>query len=173
MERGTVLLVGINSMVAEWLRFHFGDPVRFPRRSVENAALRMAVERHAHPARVRFGMVPGADSPARGEQLVRVVVPGAPFRNGGGWVCLSRHGARAWRERINDLFNLALWSDALRFLLVSRGDLNACLDRWRADNGISPLHSEAVRQRFYRMRRVYDGCGIYIGGRYKVKRARG
>ena len=71
---------------------------------------------------------------------------------------------------IDALFRLDLWSGCAP-LLHSTNELNKGIDQWCADNGISLDAREAVRQKFYRIRKSYLERGIVLGKFYRKKTA--
>ena len=61
-----------------------------------------------------------------------------------------------------------MWSGCAP-LLHSSKEINKGIDEWCACNGISLDAREAVRQKFYRIRKAYMEKGIILGKFYRKK----
>ena len=81
---------------------------------------------------------------------------------------LGIRGQRVMISSIEGLFRLDLWSSCAG-LIHSKGELNKGLDELCAKSGISLDAREAVRQKFYRMRREYQAHGIVVGKCYQKR----
>lgn len=155
-----IVYVRVEKYIKDWLEFHLGNPVRFPERSYENALL------HSYLCKR-----PACCPPDRGgEGTVAVVVTDCRHRKPEYYNHLSSRGHRAMASAIDSLFRLALWS-GIAPLLGTGAELNRGIDRWCREQGISFDSREAVRQKFYRMRRAYMKKGIVLGRFYKKKTA--
>lgn len=151
--------VVLSGAVVDWATYHFGRPVRFPARSVENALLRTLAE---HYCRRRLeGPAPGENVTGRWEHWADVALPSTRWQRGPGRVHLTQQGMLLLKAHINTLFNAHLWCDALRVIGKTNG-LNAWVNGWCVDNGIREGYRESVRQRLYRMRKEYEGCGVRL-----------
>ena len=142
----------------EWLEFHLGTPVRFPERSYENELLHTLLTKR--PASVQ-PVKPTADS-------VALVITDCRHRKPEHYNYLGIRGQRVMISSIEGLFRLDLWSSCAG-LIHSKGELNKGLDEWCAKSGISLDAREAVRQKFYRMRREYQAHGIVVGKCYQKR----
>lgn len=69
------------------------------------------------------------------------------------------------QSAIDGLFRLALWSECAS-LLHSKRELNRGIDEWCKLHGIELDCREAVRQKFYRIRKSYQIKGIILGKKY-------
>lgn len=147
--------VSLPGYLREWLHATLGDPVRFPARSAENVLLSRLVGRRPKEAAPE----------AAGAGWVRIVLPDNPWRRPEFYNYLGRRGRAELAGALERLFRLALWSECAG-LLGSPGELNRGLDAWCARRGISLGNREAVRQKFYRMRRDYGACGIVLGRKF-------
>lgn len=152
--------VKVPRYIKEWLVFHLGEPVRFPQRSYENELL------HRHLDKRPEGIIP--DKPA--EDMVAIVITDCDHRRPEYYNYLGQRGRRAILSAIDALFRLDLWSGCAP-LLHSKHEINRGIDQWCADNGISLDGREAVRQKFYRIRRAYLERGIVLGNFYRKKTA--
>lgn len=152
--------VKVERYIKEWLEFHLGNPVRFPERSYENELL------HRHLAKRPCGLPPEK----REDNMVAIVITDCDHSRPEYYNYLGQRGQRAIVSAIDALFRLDLWSGCAP-LLHSTTELNRGIDRWCADNGISLDAREAVRQKFYRIRKSYLERGIVLGKFYRKKTA--
>ena len=144
----------------QYLRHHYGSPVRFPARSMENELLRRLTTRP--PSQ-------GTAAPAPDESSARltpigVVLPDDDLHRPEYYSYLGRTARRRLSLALEATFRVHLWSDCLP--LIVAGNINQGLDEWCASNGISLDSREAVRQKFYRLRRTYATMGIRFGRKY-------
>lgn len=144
----------------QYLRHHYGRPARFPARSMENELLRRLTTRPpAQPAATA-----AADECAARLTALDVVLPDDDLHRPEYFCYLGRSARRRFCLALEATFRVHLWSDCLP--LIVAGNINQGLDEWCASNGISLDSREAVRQKFYRLRRTYATMGIRIGRKY-------
>ena len=155
-----VVYVKVQRYIKEWLEYHLGTPVRFPERSYENELL------HRHLDKRPRNLPP--DKPEEG--TVAIVITDCDHSRPEYYNYLGQRGRRAIVSAIDALFRLDLWSGCAP-LMHSKTELNRGIDGWCADNGISLDAREAVRQKFYRIRRAYLERGIVLGNFYRKKTA--
>jgi len=142
----------------QWLAATLGDPVRFPPRSAENVLL-------THLLRRRPPLAP--PEPA-GADTAAIVVPDNGLRPPETYNYLGRRGRAELAAAIERLFRLHLWSECAA-LMGAEGELGRGIDRWCEGHGIALEGREAVRQKFYRMRKAYRLYGIVLGKKYVKK----
>lgn len=154
-----VVNIRLERYLREWLTFHLGTPVRFPDRSHENVLLH------------RFLTKRPKDVPPlpAGADAVAVVITDCRYKKPEHYNYLGRRGQRVMAQAIEALFRLDMWSGCAP-LLHSGDSLNRGIDAWCAANGISLDAREAVRQKFYRIRRDYMRFGIVLGVNFRKKR---
>ena len=145
----------------QYLRHHYGSPVRFPARSMENELLRRLTVRP--PRSMESEAAAGGEQP-RGIDPVEIVLPDDALHRPEYYNYLGRTARRRMVSAIDALFRVHLWTECLP--LVVEGRINQGLDEWCRDNGIDLDAREAVRQKFYRMRCLYAPLGIKIGKKY-------
>lgn len=155
-----LVYVKVERYIQEWLEFHLGNPVRFPVRSYENELL------HRHLGKRPCGQPPEK----REDNMVAIVITDCDHSRPEFYNYLGHRGKRAIVSAIDALFRLDLWSGCAP-LLHSNTELNRGIDKWCADNGISLDAREAVRQKFYRIRKSYLERGIVLGKFYRKKTA--
>lgn len=156
-----LIYIPMAGYLRQWLVGQLGIPVRFPKGSYENAVIARHISR----------LPPDGSPQLGGPDDVPVVVPaihGKPMET---YNYFGRRGAAALREAVANLFTLDLWHGVAPRLASS--GLNEALDGWCAKKGIDLDSREAVRQKFYRMRKAYRRHGIILGERYNKERGNG
>lgn len=148
----------VESYMGAWLRSTLGNPVRFPKKSSENALL----------SRIVTTRPDDAPPEVRTEDSVAIVLPDNAERRPEFYNYLGRRARSKLLNAIDCLFRLHLWSECAP-LIAARGELNKGIDEWCARHGIALDHREAVRQKFYRMRKSYNDHGIVLGKKYNKK----
>ena len=152
-----LVYIKVSRYIQTWLASTLGNPVRFPAGSYENAVLHHALRRRPS------GMPP--ELPAVG--MVGIVIPDSSARRPEFYNYLGRRGQRMMQEAIEHLFRMHLWSDCRH--LIGTSLLEAGLDEWCKRHGIAIENREAVRKKFYRMRKAYLRYGVILGKKYNVK----
>ena len=153
-----IVHIKVEKYIKQWLEHSLGNPVRFPPHSYENEVLRRHLQKRPRSAPVFF------DDP----DMVAVIIPDSSERKPEFYNYLGIRGQRALQSAIDGLFRLALWSDCAP-LLHSKRELNRGIDEWCKMHGIALDYREAVRQKFYRIRKSYQIKGIILGKIYRKK----
>ncbi len=148
--------VKVERYIAQWLAATMGLPVRFPPQSFENEVLR----------RLLTVCPKNVEPRLPGDGDVAIVIPDSSTRPPEYYNYLGRRSEQMMRTVIDSLFRLHLWWGCVH-LIATPGELNAGLDAWCASVGISLDNREAVRQKFYRMRRKYESQQIILGKKYR------
>lgn len=146
--------------VGQWCRRHFGDPVRFPARSYPNLVILQNVRPLPRLARPQL--------PADG--LTAVCIPDSRQKPARANNYLTRAAMQEVVSSIDDYFATVMYRELLP--MVSSPKLNAGIEHWCHANGITEDSWEAVRQRFYRMRRSLNDPVKTPRGRYLVKKTK-
>jgi len=156
--KGITVNISLSGHLREWLTSRFGNPVRLPARSYEQEVLRRSLSK------------PPADWKPTGasEDCVTIVIPDDDIRRPEVYCYLGRRGTARMREVLTSLFTIDLWQSLRGELLRGKG-LQQAIDRWCMDRDISLDYREAVRQKFYRMRRAYEQYGVAAGKKYQKK----
>ena len=153
------LYVSLPRIVGRWVRHRYCskdsptgqvDPagaVRFPARSPVNRVIVDALR------------VPGRQEHPRvaGPELTAIEIPWSDARPANRWHAVTRAGERAICAEVDALFVHALWHELLP--LAGRAGLNDGVAAWCLRNGLEEEDVEAVRQRFYRLRK---GAGLKV-----------
>lgn len=142
------LQIYLRPHLAAWLRTRWGNPVRFPVRSYENMLLHFLV--------TRGRCAPCPLSPPEAEkERVSIVLTDCAHRRPEYYHHLTRRASLDFARELERQFRLQLWQECSP-LLLQRSGLNSGLERWCQRQGIKVEHREGVRQKFYRMRKIYD-----------------
>lgn len=152
--------------LVQWLTHALGNPVKFPVQSYENRLLSRLLSRRPRGEGSR-ATSPVAESDAgANRKRVSLVIPDNDLHRPEYFNHLSVRASAQMAEAIDTLFRLRLWSECV-CLIHSQQGLNQGLDQWCRRQGISIEYREAVRQKFYRMRRAYERDGIILGEKHR------
>lgn len=143
-----VVYLKVKPLIAQWLAFHYGTPVRFPDQSAENACIRRFLTRQ-----------PGSLPKMQGEGEVAVCIPDSKQKPVITYNHLGIHARAALVDCIEDTFRLQLWHD-LNGVEALRCPLLKAVRAWCENNGISIDYEDTVKMRFQRMRSSYLKSGI-------------
>lgn len=154
----------LKPFVRQWLEFHFGKPVKFPPKSVENSTIRL------HVRELPKGMIPEMQQPDE----VAICIPESKSKPPSRYFYLGPRAKIALVEVIEDNFRLCLWNE----LWVLYKDfkeqgvkirMESQVRAWCENHGISPDHCATIVQRFYRMKEGYKRKGIDLMSKNKEK----
>lgn len=135
----------------QWLHNALGNPVRFPAKSNENAIIRRFLTKRPE----------GAQPQTAKEDLTAIVIPDSKAKPPQTYNWVGPSAASAITECIEDLFRRNLWAE-LETLDGHPCGINKLIIAWCELHGIDDDHSEAVRQKYYRMRKAYTEKGINL-----------
>lgn len=152
--------IKLPAYLRQWSIHTMGNPIRFPEQSYENHLLHRYLWRSVRGAQPPSMRCPG--------DCVAVVITDDRCRKPEFYNILSRRGQTAMLRAIESLFRIHLWSECVH-LIHGHGEMNQGIDRWCAAHGIGLEYREAVRQKFYRMRRSYETMGIILGKKHRKK----
>lgn len=152
-----LVYIHLDGYLREWLTNQLGDPVVFPNFSYENALLARHITR----------IPPGASPQLRGEGDVAIAVPVIQGKPPTVYNYFGRRGRYALLCAIDILFRMDMWHSLAPY--ITSGSINASIEQWCVQRGISLDNREAVRQRFYRIRKYYGQCGIILRKKYREK----
>lgn len=147
--------IRLSGYLREWLIHTMGTPVVFPAHSAENAILAR------HMSRLPRGAQPNLCH----EGDIAIVVPHIRYKPQTEFNYLGRRGQVELVDAIDNLFCIDMWNNLTPHLASK--SINSCIDHWCAQRGISIENIEAVRQRFYRLRKNYGQYNIILGKKYK------
>lgn len=144
--------VPVEHYIYQWVSHTVGLPIRFPKRSAENALLIQLLKK-------RPPSNPTANP--RGLPKVSIVIPDNRAKAPEYYHYLDHRGESEVRNVLARMFRIALWAECCS-LVCCRWGVNGGIDNWCRRNGIAIEYREAVRQKFYRMRRSYIDHGIAL-----------
>lgn len=136
----------LGGYVSEWLAHKYGTPVRFPRSSLENFMLSRLARK---PPR-------NAQHPPHG---LAIVLPDHPYKRPESYNYFGRRARATLTAHLERLFAVQLWSECAT-AIATPGAIRGRIEDWCARNGISHPHRDAVRQKFYRLRKAYEMQGF-------------
>lgn len=145
-----VVYLKLEPYLSQWLHHHLGDPVRFPDGSNENAVIR----------RFLMKLPPGKKPDLAADNLTAICIPDSKAKPCTRFNHLGPRGKLAVKGVIEDLFRQNLWCD-LRGI-TDAGSLSMKIQAWCEMHGIDEQSHEAIRQKYYRMRKAYSEKGIFL-----------
>lgn len=134
--------IQLKPFIAQWLVHTFGDPVRFPHNSPENALL------HRRCIKLPRGVQPDA----AGEGLTAIAIPWCDERNIRYNNYLPPDGKRELVYLIECLFTLSWRQQLLVELLDPNCKIKSVVLDWCTSHGIDEKYANTIRQRIYRWR---------------------
>ncbi len=146
-----VIYVALEAYLAQWVTYHFGEPVVFPYQSNENAVIRTFLQK----------LPPGATPEVNDGSMTAIAIPESKAKPASYYNYIGPRGKKAIREMIKDLFLRSLWSD-LSPLKQSNVKLNSQIAAWCELHGIDVDRVETVRQCYYRIRDAYAEKGVRL-----------
>ena len=143
-----LVYLDMKPFLAQWLHYHYGNPVVFPAQSAENACIRRLLIPQ-----------PTATPVLRRGNEVAICIPDSKQKPVVTYNYLSHHGCKLLAEFIENTFRLQLWSD-LSAKEFSQCTLLTAVRAWCEANGISTDYDYTLKMRYQRMRRAYLPAGI-------------
>ena len=153
-----VFYMEVKPFLAQWLTYHFGDPVTIPARSAENACIRRFVALNPK-GKDYVPMKPG-------EGCVAVSIPETKQRKTICWNYMSKTACAALTEVIEDTFKMQMWLE-LNEMSRCGCTLLKCIRAWCENNGIDTEYDYTLKMRFQRMRNSYLKNGVDLRRRSK------
>lgn len=147
-----VFYLKLEPYLHQWLTHSLGNPVAFPVGSAENALIRRFLRK------LPSGCTPDLPDAS----MTAVVIPDSKAKPPHRYNYLGHSAKSAIRSVIEDLFRMNLWLE-MQDMTNTCGGVNKKILAWCELHGIDDDYSEAVRQKYYRMRRAYDEKGIFLG----------
>lgn len=165
--KGITISIHLPYYLGQWLTHALGSPVRFPSQSYENRLLSRLLTRR--PMEGTHTVSPMSDDDGGTQRMqVEIIIPDNSMHRPEYYNHLSRRARALMADAIETLFRIHLWSECVSFI-HSRTGLNTGIDQWCRRQGIGIEYREAVRQKFYRMRRAYERDGIILGEKHRKR----
>lgn len=142
--------VQVQPYLAQWATHHLGNPVDFPRDSPESRLIRRFLDRQPQAA------------PPRSNGNLRIHIPTSKEKDPRcGWSYMPPRAAEAVADSLNTLFVWNLWTE-IGDADIQKCDLTKLIYAWLEKHGIDDHYWECIRQKYYRMRKLYAEKGIKL-----------
>lgn len=146
-----VIYVKLPLYKAEWLKYHFGDPVVFPPCSPYNADIRAYLQPKSSSHKPDLNIA----------DMTAIAIPYSKAKPPERYNYMGPRGKEVIVEDVDDLFRRALWND-ISPLNESAAALNKHIAAWCELNGITLDNVETVRQYYYRIRKKFAEKGVNL-----------
>ena len=153
-----VVYLRLQPFIAQWLHYHFGDPVRFHPQSVENSTILQFTQK----------LPEGRQPDTAAEGLTAVCIPDNEKKDPATYNYLSPKAKEAVADCIERTFKLMMWNELNDMSCVGCSVLGA-IDAWCEMHGVSIDYADTIRQRFYRERERLLACGVDMRKRSRTK----
>lgn len=144
-----VVYLKLQPFIAQWLTYHFGNPVRFQPKSVENATILQFTQK------LPSGKQPETAAPG----LQPVCIPDNEKKDPAIYNYLSPKGKEAVIDCIERTFKLMMWSELNDMSELGCSVLGA-IDAWCEMHGIDIEYDRTILMRYNRLRNSYVKKGI-------------
>lgn len=145
----------LDGYLRQWAEKNLGNPIVFASGSAENAIIKNNLIR-SHGREVQL----------KTSSCVTILAPIMPSRRPSEYNYFKKEGMNQLRDCIEILFRIDLWYGMIPF--ITGRDIRQKLFDWCKNKGITTEENfEAVRQKFYRIRKDYQSCGIILGKKYR------
>lgn len=140
----------MHEYLRQWCRNHYGDPVRFPAGSAENAALRILL------TKLRSGMPTLGD-----DDRLAIEIPDSKEKPAMSYNHLTKEGEKAIRDMVGNLFKVQLWNDLFPMLDPTSGQnithmpILTVIRDWCRKNGVSTEYDYTIKMKWQRMREAH------------------
>lgn len=146
----------VKPFIAQWMTYHYGNPVVFPPRSAENACIRRFVSlrpKDWEPRKPADGSIP-------------VAIPDQNRKKVEYWNYMTKTAQDALCEIIDSTFKMQMWND-LNDMTRCGCTLLKCIRAWCEQNGIDSDYDYTLKMRYQRMRDSYLKHGVDLRKRGK------
>lgn len=146
-----IIYIKVSPYVAEWAVNSLGNPVEFPKDSVEHRLIKKFLEK-----------TPETISPdIKGDNNLSVRIPFFKVKDPRVYNYMNDASKDLLIESLETLLIQNLWSE-----LGSLENLNCSAKKmiisWCRMHGISEMHEDTIAQKFYRLRKRYAKKGIFL-----------
>lgn len=150
----------LKPFVAQYLKHHFGNPVRFDDHSVANARIVCVLQR-----RPPMGIM----EEESGEDLTPVCIPYSKQKDPSTWNYVSQAGKKFIIEIIESIFLSNLFSE-MNQMCGDDSKLQSAAYAWCEMHGIDIEYADTIRMRFYREKRKLLRRGIDLRKKSRSKK---
>jgi len=153
MERIYIYLP-LDGYLRQWAEKNLGNPIIFAAGSAENAIIKKNLVRSR-----------GKEVQLNKDGCICILAPTMSGKRPTEYNYFRKEGISQLRESIETLFRIDMWYGIIPFL--TGRDIRQKLFDWCKSKGITTEENyEAVRQKFYRIRKYYQQSGIILGKKY-------
>lgn len=142
--------IDVQPYLAQWATKHFGNPVEFPRESPESKLIKRWVEHQPK------------DAPPQLSGNLQIKIPITKEKDPrAGYFYMPPRALSLVRESLETLFVQNLWTelgDAQRY----NCELTTLIYAWLEKHGIDDHYWECIRQKYYRLRKLYAEKGVKL-----------
>lgn len=144
-----VTYLKVKPFVAQWMRYHFGNPAVFPVGDAVNLTIRKFLTR----------LPPDAQPVPPEEGDVAVCIPDSKAKPVVSYNYLTPNGRKAVVEEIESIFMLNMWTE-LTDICGQGYRMITAIRSWCEMHGISIEHDDTLKMRYQRMRKSYLKNGV-------------
>lgn len=155
-----VIYLRLKPFIAQYVKHHFGDPVRFDDHSVANETINSVLQRR------KLNSVPET----AGEGLTAICIPYSKMKDPATWNYVSNHGKQLIAEHIESLFLMNLWNEMSQ-MCNEHTKVQTASYAWCEMHGIDIEYADTIRMRFYREREKLQKKGIDLRKRRRAKKS--
>lgn len=153
-----VIYLKLQPFVAQWLHYHFGNPVKFHPQSVENSTILQFTRK------LPDGQLPDVTT----DGMTAVCIPDNEKKDPAIYNFLGKKGKEAVVDCIERTFKLMMWSELNDMSSVGCSILGA-INAWCEMHGIDIEYDRTILMRYNRLRKSYEKKGIDLRRRTRNK----
>ena len=144
-----VIYLKLQPFVAQWLHHHYGNPVQFQPKSVENSTILQFTQK----------LPEGRQPDTAADGLTAVCIPDNEKKDPSVYNYLGPKGKEAVVDCIERTFKLMMWSELNDMSDVGCSVLGA-IDAWCEMHGIDIEYDRTILMRYNRIRNSYVKKGV-------------
>lgn len=146
-----LIYINVSPYVAEWAISHLGNPIEFPKDSVENRLIKKFLDK-----------TPTGESPdTKGDSNLSVKIPFFKLKDPRTYNYMCDEAKELLVESLETLLVHNMWSE-LGSLENLNCSMKKCIIAWCRKHGISEAYEDTIAQKFYRLRKRYARKGIFL-----------
>lgn len=144
-----LLYMQVPPYLKNWMNYHFGDPVVFPKGSPENSVIRTFISKR--PDNVPVELPTDKD--------VSICIPDSAYKRPTKYNYMGPRCKKALLQCIRDIFKTQMWND-LNFNFNTAGNVDTFIYAWMEKNGIGFDSFDTIKKMFYSIRRYHLRCDV-------------
>ena len=142
--------IDVQPYLAQWATHHLGNPVEFPRDSPENRLIKRFLDKQPR------------DLPPQLSGNLHIKIPQTKEKDPrAGYFYLSPRAVSLVKESLYSLFVQNLWAE-LGDSHQYKVELTNLIYAWLDKHGIEDKYWECIRQKYYRLRKLYAEKNIKL-----------